>query len=247
MQQHFCQVERGHRLTLPDMISEYNDLPSIVAADSASLDYIPTIFDLQHQMRSYRRGKAPGVDGLPSCVYKVAPRELARILNPLMVKIVATGREPFLFKVGEAAYFFKGSGVSTVAKNMRNILLASTVCKLHHKHIRSLSQDFLATALLAEQCGGVGGRSTEMITLSVRTFLRHCSHTRTSGAVICLDLVQAFYTTIKQFALSLPGEDQRLEEALASLPLPEVLIQGAKAQLQQGPLLHRHFPQDELI
>eukprot|EP00959_Pyramimonas_sp_CCMP1952_P427635 8956461-Pyramimonas_sp.AAC.1 len=54
MQQHFCQVERGHRLTLPDMISEYNDFPSIVAADSASLDYIPAIFDLQHQMRSYR-------------------------------------------------------------------------------------------------------------------------------------------------------------------------------------------------
>eukprot|EP00959_Pyramimonas_sp_CCMP1952_P049414 1032173-Pyramimonas_sp.AAC.1 len=60
-----------------------------------------------------------------------------------------------------------------------------------------------------------------MITLSVRTFLRHCIHTRTSGAVLCLDLVQAFYTTIKQLALSLLGEDQRLEDALASLSLPE--------------------------
>eukprot|EP00959_Pyramimonas_sp_CCMP1952_P244517 5111237-Pyramimonas_sp.AAC.1 len=108
------------------MIHEYNGLPNIVDPEGASLTYIPTLFDLQHQMRSYRRGKAPGVDGLPSCIYKVAPRELARILNPLLVKIVVTGREPFLFKVGEVVYFFKGSGVSSVAKNMRNILLAGT-------------------------------------------------------------------------------------------------------------------------
>eukprot|EP00959_Pyramimonas_sp_CCMP1952_P295299 6176357-Pyramimonas_sp.AAC.1 len=58
MQQHFCQVERGHRLTLPDMINEYNGLPNIVDPEGASLTYIPTLYDLQHQMRSYRRGKA---------------------------------------------------------------------------------------------------------------------------------------------------------------------------------------------
>eukprot|EP00959_Pyramimonas_sp_CCMP1952_P018984 401224-Pyramimonas_sp.AAC.1 len=104
-----------------------------------------------------------------------------------------------------------------------------------------------ASALLCEQCGGVGGRSVDMVALAVRTFLRHCIHSRSSGIVICLDIAQAFYTTIKQLALQLPGDEARLSEALDQLSPPPLLAQGVKAQLRRQPLLDNHFPRDELL
>eukprot|EP00959_Pyramimonas_sp_CCMP1952_P058754 1226860-Pyramimonas_sp.AAC.1 len=47
--------------------------------------------------------------------------------------------------MGEVTFFYKGSGPPQVAKAQRNITMASTICKLDHRHIRSLALDFFTT------------------------------------------------------------------------------------------------------
>eukprot|EP00959_Pyramimonas_sp_CCMP1952_P293826 6145230-Pyramimonas_sp.AAC.1 len=58
-----------------------------------------------------------------------------------------------------------------------------------------------------------------MVSLAVRAFLSAAQISKTSALVFCLDLVQAFYMTIKQMAIALPGEGSRLEEALETFEL----------------------------
>eukprot|EP00959_Pyramimonas_sp_CCMP1952_P208349 4358432-Pyramimonas_sp.AAC.1 len=101
-------------------------------------------------MRAIKAGRAPGPDGFPADLFKVAPRDIAKGLRPLFAKIAIAAREPIVFKLGEVTFFYKGSGPAQLAKAQRNITMASTVCKLYHRHVRALALQYLAQRLLAE-------------------------------------------------------------------------------------------------
>eukprot|EP00959_Pyramimonas_sp_CCMP1952_P249379 5212803-Pyramimonas_sp.AAC.1 len=50
--------------------------------------------------------------------------------------------------------------------------MASTICKLYHRHIRSLALDFFAMCLLDEQCGGVAHKGPDG--RARPAFSKHC-------------------------------------------------------------------------
>ena len=221
MQAHFSNVELGKRLDSKLILKEYNALPDLFRdLRMRLLTYVPTALDLENMMRGLKKGKAPGIDRFPSDLFRTAPQQVAALLCPLLAKVSLFGKEPLMFKLGEVVYFFKGSGAPSLARNQRNILLASTIGKLFHKQVRSLSLKFFHDALLNVQCGGVGGRSTDMVCLGTRLFCRLSKTTKQSAMAMCLDLVQAFYSTVRQIAFDLPGEEERLEHALNSMDIP---------------------------
>eukprot|EP00959_Pyramimonas_sp_CCMP1952_P346113 7249208-Pyramimonas_sp.AAC.1 len=74
MQRHFCKVEKGLDTSISGTLQTYSQLPDLLSSvDQHLLKYAPTPLDLQHLMRAFRKGKAPGIDGIPSCVFKIAP------------------------------------------------------------------------------------------------------------------------------------------------------------------------------
>ena len=68
-----------------------------------SLDTLPTIGELEGTFRSLKGGKAPGLDGLLSDVFRAAPTEMAGIVHPLMVKVGLRIAEPVVFMGGRLA------------------------------------------------------------------------------------------------------------------------------------------------
>eukprot|EP00959_Pyramimonas_sp_CCMP1952_P334020 6995167-Pyramimonas_sp.AAC.1 len=77
--------------------------------------------------------------------------------------------------------------------------MASTVCKLYYRHVRALALQYLAQCLLAEQCGGVTRKGPDMalhgVFLASQASIMHKS-------------------AIKQCAMDLPGEEEKLRDAL---------------------------------
>eukprot|EP00959_Pyramimonas_sp_CCMP1952_P078924 1649888-Pyramimonas_sp.AAC.1 len=51
-------------------------------------------------MRGIQGGRAPGPDGFPPDLLKLAPLELVEIIRPLLAKVTMTTREPLAFKDG---------------------------------------------------------------------------------------------------------------------------------------------------
>eukprot|EP00959_Pyramimonas_sp_CCMP1952_P134097 2805245-Pyramimonas_sp.AAC.1 len=99
--------------------------------------------------------------------------------------------------MGEVTFFYKGSGPPQVAKAQRNITMASTVCKLYYRHIRSLALDFSAMCLLDEQCGGFARKGPEMAVHGLHVASTAAHKRQFSTLILSLDLVDAFYSVIK--------------------------------------------------
>eukprot|EP00959_Pyramimonas_sp_CCMP1952_P134098 2805246-Pyramimonas_sp.AAC.1 len=90
--------------------------------------------------------------------------------------------------MGEVTFFYKGSGPPQVAKAQRNITMASTICKLFHRHIRSLALDFFAMCLLDEQCGGVAHKGPEMAVHGLHLASIAAHRRKFSTLILSLDL-----------------------------------------------------------
>ena len=59
-------------------------------------EYMPAPIDLEHLMKAMKRGKAPGLDGFPSELYRFALQQLARLICLILAKITTLGREPLV-------------------------------------------------------------------------------------------------------------------------------------------------------
>ena len=94
--------------------------------------------------------------------------------------------------------------------------------------------------------GGLEGRGCDMAVQAARLTCQLTKQHNVSWGALCLDLVSAFYTTIRQLAISLPGTREELEWALENMPIPPVLLEGVKAQLQTQPLYEQRIDNEHM-
>eukprot|EP00959_Pyramimonas_sp_CCMP1952_P190407 3982429-Pyramimonas_sp.AAC.1 len=123
---------------------------------------------------------------------KTARMEMTEVALPLPTKIRVATKEPLSFKDGRAAAFCKGRGSIALALNQRSILITNTLSKLHHRHLRALSVDYLYMALLTQQCGGLPGRSRDLAAHFVKCFWGAAACQRPSVGPLFVDLTAAF-------------------------------------------------------
>eukprot|EP00959_Pyramimonas_sp_CCMP1952_P264433 5529462-Pyramimonas_sp.AAC.1 len=95
--------------------------------------------------------------------------------------------------------------------------------------------------------GGLEGRGCDMAAHTARMLWQATEVRKASLGVVLLDLVSAFYTTIRQLALKLPGTDNELEEALETMPIPPVLMEGVRAQLNSRPVFDQNVDNAHLL
>ena len=91
--------------------------------------------------------------------------------------------------------------------------------------------DFMHAALLVTQVGSLPGRSTEFALLYTRAFWHAATVNHMSSSAICVDLVAAFYTTVKQLALRLPRDEDSLAHALETMEICPFLANGVRETL----------------
>ena len=89
--------------------------------------------------------------------------------------------------------------------------LKNDLAKHHHKWLRSRLLLVVSRLIKDTQCGGVQKRGTDIAASIVKLFKAYACEIRVDTANLFLDIRSAYYSTIRQFLLSLPREPDDLE------------------------------------
>ena len=214
-QQYFAAPEQGIAVTF-DQMRELAVLQNpIYHPDEVPFDLscVPTLEAIETQIHKSRRGKCPGIDGLPSEVYQIHPDQMARILWPLMSKCSLRCCEPLRWRGGSIFALPKVLNPGASVEQYRSILLADFSSKLCHGMLRKRLLPALNNYKLNMQAGGIPGVGTDMLQLFVQSFVQLACTAKHSCALIFVDIRQAFYQACRPLLIG----RHVTEEMLAAL------------------------------
>ena len=194
-QQHFLEPEQGIAVNFDQMRELALIQTQVHHPDEVPFDLkcVPTLEAIESHIHRSRRGKCPGIDGLPSEIYQFNPSQMALILWPLMSKIAIRCAEPLRWRGGEIFALPKVRNPGASAEHYRSILLADYSSKICHGMLRKRLLPALSNYKLNMQAGGIPGIGTDMLQLHVQSFVQLTCTAKQSCALIFVDIRQAFY------------------------------------------------------
>ena len=179
-------------------------IPLATADAAAVAATVVTATEVQRAAGGQRPGTAPGPDGLPGAVWKLADRALQPLLTRLYSAIGECGRVPAGFLDGQVAALHKG-GDATDVSNYRPITLLNTDYRVLTRVLASRLGRALAKVIGPEQSAFLPGRgignNIHVLQLlpAVLASQRGTPELPEYGAVAFLDFAKAYDTVDRQF------------------------------------------------
>ena len=239
--QFFADMEGGTRVTQKELhdawVQSLEDMS--MSTCQITIADIPSLCQLEAACRRVKAGKADGPDRIPSEVCKFYPKEAAKLLYGLLLKLVTHGHEPLIHKGGTVVPIWKGKLAKGTCEAFRSILLSSNLGKVIHRTLRVHQRSMYESFLHAQQ---LGGRQKVPVTLGAhqtRAFLRWQRAQGHSTAILFVDLQEAFYRVLRQLAM--PGDftDLELAQLASRLGLESDVLHDLWAFLQEPHALER--------
>ena len=109
----------------PDVVTKIPQRPVVHAMDTP-----PTVDEIRKAIAHLRSGKAPGQDGIPPEIYKVAETTITSRLHALFTQLWTEGEVPQDFKDAQITCIYKRKGDRSDCNNYRGISLLSIVGKI---------------------------------------------------------------------------------------------------------------------
>ena len=159
-------------------------------------DDLPTLLDLETSIRSFRKGKAPGPDGIPDWVWTLDVAQSARALLPVCLKTHIRLSEPIACKSTCLISLFKGKGSPSLVENHRAIALMNGPGKLFRKQLRPALINALPPSEFLQ--GGLPGSLLQGPHHIVRTHGAIALALRLSAAAVFIDVASAYYRVVRQ-------------------------------------------------
>ena len=241
----FAEVEGGlpmSREPLHKMMPPSLGLPP----DAVDIEAIPTTDQIAKKIRTIKRGKAPGPDGIPPDVIKAGAGPMVHHIVALTTKVALRGREPNEWRGGRLVPLHKGKLHRSNPDSYRSIFINNVVAKLYHSALR----DHLARAWQNKikhiQFGGRAGCSTDTPHLLVQEHFRHAATQRMPAAALFVDFRAAFYTVICQGLCELPIDGTAFIAALTNMgidkeKIEQLMEQAAHDNAAEGISRHAQF------
>ena len=163
---------------------------------------MPSILELERQFRMAKPHKAMGLDRIPPELLRHAPRQMAYHLWPWFLKQAFTISECVQHKGGQLVAVFKRKGNMAECSNHRALLVSSSLSKAFHNTFRRRTIPFVQEAGGAMQ---VSSQSRPSVLTAAHVVRAHMNMTRRVGLsafALFLDIQQAFYQVIRQFAFA---------------------------------------------
>lgn len=180
-----------------------------------SLDQTPfdvstvvTPAEIEQCIMQARRGKAPGIDGIPAEVYQVAPQFFANMLWPLFLKCTLRIAEPLRWKGGEVCSLPKSAHANMWADQFRSIMLSDFPAKIRHGILRRKLLPQFCQFKENMQAGGIPRLSPDFMHLFVQAYALWAHTKRYSHSFLFVDIKQAFYKACRPLLVQ-----QHLSEA----------------------------------
>ena len=140
---HFGQIEGGTTTSPEGLWKHICEARSSRTTVTPTLNDLPTLMELEFQLRKTKPGKAMGPDLVPGELLKAASPRMAQCLWPLLLKVTCHVQEPLLYKGGRLSTLFKHKGSPSEASNHRAILISSTLGKTFHNVFRERTMPYV--------------------------------------------------------------------------------------------------------
>ena len=226
---HFSELEAGESSTLQELYTQHLD--SYGASDTSFGD-IPTIFEMEYQMRRAKPRKAMGYDYIPGELLRGAPGQMSYHLYPLVQKIALWQLEPLQFKGGRLATLFK-KGPSTEAENYRAILVSSSLGKCVHNLWRKRSLPWMRAMADPMQISATSGALVAQAAHVIRLHLGHGRANGVSCFAVFLDIQSAYYRLLRQHSMDLDFSDLGIMTLIHRLGLHDLDFDAVAKALQE--------------
>ncbi|CAE7291897.1 unnamed protein product [Symbiodinium sp. CCMP2592] len=206
----FGEQEAGRIMGTQDFIEEAS-----VGLGEESPDWdwhlLPSRLDIEKALRRLPKGKAAGLDQVPSDLLRVCPSGFAALLQPLYVKSLVLGRQPLQWRGGVLFEMFKQSGAQPEVANHRSIYISSFLAKTLHRVMRDKVKDETEAFLHPLHCGTRPGLPVLFPSLFVLEHLRKCQQTGLCSALLFVDTKAAYYRLVRQLATGDLRVGQKIE------------------------------------
>ena len=215
-----------------------------------SLDQLPSIFELEDELRLTKAHKATGFDQVPSAVYRDAATPLATLYFGLLVEIWTWRQEPVGHKGGHLTVLPKKLQ-ATLPEHYRGIMLLPSFAKRLHALVR---RRVIAALRPLKAPGQIGGMPHQQVAFGSHAFRTCCKiydgHGLSTG-IVFIDLATAFHKLLREMVSGVadPHAAAFVVDDLAHQCFPRDILEAAMKEpsvLEQlgvpqhllGPLQH---------
>lgn len=173
----------------PEALDRINQRPIVT-----ELDDVPALEELQRALNSLADGRAPGVDGIPSEIWKHGGAILTNNLLLLIQQAWKEGSVPQEWKDANIVTIFK-KGDRTQCGNYRGISLLSIAGKAFARILLNRLNVHITPDVLPEtQCGFRNNRSTVDMIFCLRQLQEKCIEHNQPLYIVFVDFTKAFDT-----------------------------------------------------
>ncbi len=247
--EHFASVELAKLSDLTTALNSYNDQrPALAPHHHRDANQVMTLHYLTHHYQHLPRQRAPGPDDIRPDFARAAPEQMARLTHPTLAATQLFTKECFNDKLAFVTPIHKGKGSLTTQRSQyRSITLANIITKAHHTHVRQSLKHILLLATWASQCGGLAHKGTDMAHHQITSTMRLCNAKKQTCITLYLDLVQAFYRTLRQLVVPLHTPQQDLDDLVRDLEIPTALQPALHRAISSDPILTRYTSDPHLL
>ena len=200
-----------------------------------NVDVVVGIIDTRFAAAHAPAGKGMGPGLIPAELFAVAPTEMAKLWDPIIVGSSLDAEVPISFQGGDNCMLdnnpLKSSGLLS---NRRDVLLADQEPKMLGGTIRRRLADALVGKIVDSQHGEGLGLGCELAHLGVEAFNAAGSMLKRTVVRVFVDVVQAFASIVAGLHLPLSGREPTNRDMLGTAgftvaEMDEILKEG-KAQ-----------------
>eukprot|EP00959_Pyramimonas_sp_CCMP1952_P317177 6638297-Pyramimonas_sp.AAC.1 len=95
----YSKLEDAKVVSAQEYAEVYQIFPSTALGNvPLNIEMLPHLADTEYRLSRGPRRRAAGTDGLLEEVLHAAPKQIAKLVDPLLVKVCATGKEPIAFE-----------------------------------------------------------------------------------------------------------------------------------------------------
>ena len=233
---HFASMEGGTVMDPADLLHPKHHQPRHM---DPQLSELPSLFELERQMRSTTPGKAMGFDMVPPELLHGSSQRLAYIAWPLFLKQNLTGIECLQHKGGRLVSAFKRRGSLQRCENHRALLVSSSLGKAFHSTFRRRTVPYVQAIAGRMQITSHATPSVAMAAHVVRAHLHGAKQRGLSAFALCLDITHAFYRVLRQLALDATCSDEHILAFLKRMGIEEYCISDLEAMMEQESALEQ--------
>ena len=150
-----------------------------------------TTTELRKVVKSLKKNKSPGLNGLTSEFYQIFWTKLEPIYLNMLEESLLKGMLPVSTKRAVISLIFK-KGDKTLLKNYRPISLTNYDYKILTFILAKHIQSVISKLIFQEQCGYIKGLYIGQNARLIKDIIEYYDNNNLPGAIICLDFEKAF-------------------------------------------------------